>query len=435
MLQQFEEQRRRRQRVLSEIEPGALLVFSAPQTLRNNDVEHDFRQDSDFYYLTGLEEPHSALLLSTIAEPRFCLFVQPRDKQREVWDGRRVGPEGAVSDLGADAAFVITDLAEKLPELLENTERLYVTLGQRAQDDQAVLQAIRRVKRRSRSGVSWPTHLIDASRVLHEMRLFKSNEELSLMQKAARISTEGHRLAMSTCRPGMHEYELEALLFSEFRRRGSERVAYSSIVGSGPNATVLHYRHNNRRIEAGDLVLIDAGAEYGYYASDITRTFPASAQFSQAQRDLYEVVYDAQLKSIAAVRPGATLDDVHQASVRTISEGLVRHGLIEGPVDTAVQEGRYKRYFMHRTSHFLGMDVHDVGTYFVQGKQRPLAPNMVITVEPGIYVAPDDDEAPERYRGIGIRIEDDVMVTETGANVLSEGLPKSIDEVEQVCRG
>jgi Xaa-Pro aminopeptidase len=281
--------------------------------------------------------------------------------------------------------------------------------------------------------VIWPADIVDPSTLLHEMRLVKASEELGLMQKAADITEGAHRLAMRSARPGMYEYELQALMEAEFRQKGSERVAYESIVGSGPNATVLHYRKNDRQMQDGELVLIDAGCEYASYASDVTRTFPVNGRFSDAQRRVYELVLEAELAGIRSVRPGATLEEVHRASLEVITRGLVELGFIEGPVDVALKEERYKPFFMHRTSHFLGMDVHDVGATHLDGKPRPLAPGMVLTVEPGIYVGVGEEKVPEEYRGIGVRIEDDVVVTETDSHVLSGAIPKTIEDLESVC--
>ena len=319
--------------------------------------------------------------------------------------------------------FPYPDLAKELPKLLENQSRVYYQLGVDAALDRCVLDAIAKVRARAKFGVVWPTAIVEPGTLLHPARLIKDAHELRQMRRAVAISTEAHVAAMAAAAPGRHEYEVEAVLNSVFRRRGSERPAYGAIVGSGPNATVLHYRRNDRRMADGDLLLIDAGCEYGYYASDITRTFPVSGTFSDAQRKIYELVLKAQLASIEATRPGATLNDVHAQSVRVITEGLVSLGLIEGPVDKAIEEHRYRPYYMHKTSHYIGMDVHDVGPYFEGSDPRPLSEGVVITVEPGIYIA-QDAEVPEEFRGIGVRIEDDVLVTSDGHEVLSAEVPK-----------
>lgn len=417
-----------------------MILPAAPLAIRNNDVEHEYRQDSDVYYLTGFDEPESVLVLRGGAPEPFVMFVRPRDPEREVWDGARAGVDGARSEYGADVAHPIGELAEKLPDLIQNTERIYYRFGKSRAFDEILLSALERVRGRAKTGAWAPNEIIDPGVVLHEMRLLKSKEELDLMRRAAEITREAHVDAMQRTRPGMYEYEIEALLRAAFRRHGAERTAYQPIVGSGPNATVLHYRKNDRQMQDGDLLLIDAGCEFGYYASDVTRTFPVGGRFSPAQREIYEIVLEAQHQSIAAVRPGATLDDVHRASVKVIAEGLLRLGLVSGTLEQVLEEQRYKAFYMHRTSHYLGMDVHDVGSYFdrstpfAPGKPRPLASGMVITVEPGIYIA-ENAEAPQRYRGIGVRIEDDVLVGPEGPIVLSDGIPKAPDDVERACAG
>ncbi len=424
----------RRAALLSAMGEGVLVLFAAGAAIRNNDVEHEYRQDSDFYYLTGFDEPESVLVLSTVHPERYALFVRPRDPERETWDGARVGVDGAVSELGAAVAFPVSQLAEKLPDWLENAERLFYRLGRDREEDDEVLRAIERTRPRARRGSSFPTQIIDPATIVHEMRRKKTPAEIELMARAIDITAEAHVAAMAVARPGMYEYEIEALLRNVFRKHGSERPAYAPIVGSGPNATVLHYHKNNRLMQEGDLLLIDAGTEYGYYAADVTRTFPVGGRFTAPQRAIYDLVLAAQDASIVATRPGATMDDVHLASVRVLTEGLVALGLVEGPVDDAIKEERYKRYYMHKTSHYLGMDVHDVGRYFEGGKPRPLEPGVVITVEPGLYVSATDEKAPAEYRGIGVRIEDDVLVTADGHRVLSEAIPRRTADVERACR-
>src|SRR5450432_3923096 len=423
----------RRDRVLVAIHPGVLVIPSAPVAIRNNDVEHEYRQDSDFHYLTGFDEPESVLVMaSEHPEHKTVLFVRPRDPEREVWDGARAGVEGAVADFGASTAFVIGELAQKLPDLIQNTDRVFYRLGKNRAFDDTLLAALDRVRARARLGVTCPSSIVDAGTVVHESRLKKSKVEIRAMQRAIDITRDAHVQAMAMASPGMFEYEVEAILRGVFRRFGSERPAYSPIVGSGPNATVLHYHRNDRRMQEGDLLLIDAGCEFDYYASDVTRTFPISGTFTPAQRAIYQLVLDAQLASIELTRVGRTFDEVHAASVEVITRGLVELGIIEGPVETAISELRYKPYFMHKTSHYLGMDVHDVGSYFIGGKPRPLEAGMVVTVEPGIYIA-NHAQVPEQYRGIGVRIEDDVLVTEDRAVVLSDAIPKRVDEIERVC--
>jgi Xaa-Pro aminopeptidase len=412
---------------------SAVAVFAAaPVFIRNNDVEHDYRQDSDFFYLTGFDEPESVLVLDAV-ERRMTLFVRPRDRDREVWDGPRAGVDGAKEKYGADDAFPIAELEAKLPDLLQNRRRLYYRLAKDRAFDEHVFRAMDRVRMRHRKGVTAPSEVVDPGGILHEMRLRKSEREVETMRQAARITREAHEAAMAGARPGMHEYEVEALLVDTFRRRGSERPAYGSIVGSGPNACVLHCRKNDRLIDAGDLLLIDAGCEYGYYASDVTRTFPVGRPFSREQQAIYELVLEAQLAGIAATRQGATLDAIHAMTVEMITRGLVSLGLLHGEVEKIIEADGYKRFFMHRTSHWLGMDVHDVGPYFVDGKARPLVAGMVLTIEPGIYIAPGDATVGPEWRGIGVRIEDDVLVTDGPPEVLTAAIPKTVDEVHRAC--
>jgi Xaa-Pro aminopeptidase len=411
--------------------PSSVAVLpAAPVFTRNNDVDHEYRQDSDFFYLTGFDEPESVLVMDG-QDRKTTLFVRPRDRDREVWDGPRAGVDGAKKLHGADEALVVAELAEKLPNLLQNRRRVYYRLGLNRAFDDRLLGAIDRVRGRQRTGVTAPLEIVDPGCLLHEMRLRKEPEELDAMRKAARITREAHELAMSHTRPGMHEYEVEALLLDTFRRHGSERPAYGSIVGSGPNACVLHYRKNDRRIDGGELLLIDAGCEYGYYASDVTRTWSIGREFSREQQAIYELVLEAQLEGIEATRTGATLDAIHALSLGIITRGLVRLGLLKGEVEKLIETEGYKRFFMHRTSHWLGMDVHDVGGYYEGGKPRTLEAGMVLTVEPGIYIAPDDDSVGPEWRGLGVRIEDDVLVTESAPEVLTAGIPKTVAELRQ----
>mgnify|MGYP001553135098 CR=1 FL=1 len=415
-------------------EPSIAVLPSAPTYVRNNDVDHEYRQDSDLFYLTGFDEPQSVLVLLTGAgKPQSILFVRPRDPEREVWDGPRAGVDGAKAEFGADEAFTIDKLETELPKLLSNRKRLYYRLGRDRAFDDRVLEALEATRRRARTGIFWPTDVSDPGAILHEMRLLKGSEDLDAMKTAARITRDAHLRAMSHTRAGMHEYEVEALLLETFRRNGSERPAYGSIVGSGPNATVLHYRSNNRKMDEGDLLLIDAGCEYGYYASDVTRTFPVSGKFSPEQRAIYQLVLDAQLASIEATREGATLEEVHKKSVEIITRGLRDLGILQGEPNELVEKEAYKPYYMHRTSHWLGMDVHDVGAYYVGGKPRLLEAGMVLTVEPGIYISRNDDKIDAKWRGIGVRIEDDILVTKAGPVNLTADIPKSIEDLEEAC--
>jgi Xaa-Pro aminopeptidase len=424
----------RRTQLLEAIGDGVAVFPSAPLAVRNHDVEHPYRQDSDLYYLTGLDEPESVLVLTNQHEEhRVVLFVRPKKREREIWDGPRAGVEGAVQEFGADVAFPIDELPKRLPDYLGNVERLHYRIAQNDEADAKLFDCLNLLRRGGRRGITAPEAIIDSSAHLHEMRLRKSDAELATMRRAAEITKEAHLRAMHFTRPGMHEYEIDAELLHVFRKHGSERPAYESIVGSGPNATILHYRAGNRVLNEGELVLIDAGCELDYYSSDVTRTFPVNGKFSDEQREVYEVVLRTQKQCIEAVKPGVTLHDLHDGAVRSITEGLVRIGLLEGKVDALIEDKKYEPFYMHRTSHWLGMDVHDVGHYYTDGKPRPLEPGFVLTVEPGIYIATDAEGVDERWRGIGVRIEDDVVVTEGGHDVLTAGIPKEIDDVEAAC--
>jgi Xaa-Pro aminopeptidase len=431
-MQSFSE---RRVRLLSSMPSGVLVVFSTPTAIRNNDVEHEYRQSSDLFYLSGFDEPDTVLVFSAVAEKdKFVLFVRPRDPERETWDGRRAGVEGAIKDFGADAAHPMSELAARLPELLLGATELHYSLGRHREQDDVLLTALEGARRRGRRGATYPTRIVDAEVALHEQRLFKTTEELDIMRRAASISGEAHVAAMQSARPGLNECEIDALFRGIFRKHGCERPAYEPIVGSGPNATILHYRRNNRVMNDGELLLIDAGCELDYYASDVTRTFPVNGRFSPEQRQIYDIVLESQDRAIDAAKASATLDEVHLASAEVITRGLIALGLIEGPLEDALKEQRYKTYYMHKCSHWLGMDVHDVGAYYRAGKGRPLEPGMVLTVEPGIYVPENASGAAERYRGIGVRIEDDVLVTAESNEVLTAHIPRTVDAVERACQ-
>jgi Xaa-Pro aminopeptidase len=420
----------RRKALLERIGDGVVVLPAPATAIRNNDVEHDYRQGSDLYYLTGFDEPESVLVLTTHhAEHRAVLFLRDRDPERETWDGPRLGVERAVSALGVDAAFSIKELDDKLPDYLEGARRVHYRIGLDRKLDERFLRAIDVVRGRARRGVEYPTEIIDPAASVHEMRLSKSDDEIELMRRASEITREAHLAAMRIARPGRHEYEVEAEILRAFRAHGSERPAYGSIVGSGPNATILHYRKNDRKLDAGDLLLIDAGAEYGYYAADVTRTFPVSGRFSDAQREIYELVLSAQLACIAAVRPGATVEAIHDVAVNVLTEGMIALGLLTSSREEALDKGEYKKFYMHRTSHWLGMDVHDVGRYYASGQPRPLEPGFVLTVEPGLYI-PVHAEVDPHYRGIGVRIEDDILVTAAGCLNLTSDIPKQVAELE-----
>jgi Xaa-Pro aminopeptidase len=410
----------------------AAVLPAAPLAIRNNDVEHEYRQDSDLYYLTGLDEPESVLVLAPEhATQKVVLFVRPRDPERETWDGPRIGVDGAVADFGADAAFPIAELAQRLPEYLEGHERLVYRLGRDRKFDDLLLSALEATRVKTRRGGRAPQSLLDPAPFVHEMRLRKDGHEVATMKRAAEITREAHLMAMRAAVPGRYEYEVEAILSEVFRRNGSERPAYGSIVGAGKNATVLHYRKNDKRLEAGELLLIDAGCELGYYASDVTRTFPVSGKFSAPQRAIYEIVLAANQAGIDAVQPGTNLDAIHDRCVDVVVDGLTALGLLREERSKIMEERLYRKFFMHRTSHWLGMDVHDVGAYYDGKTPRPLEPGMVLTVEPGIYVRENEESVPPEYRGIGVRIEDDVLVTQGGFENLTLAIPKTVVDVER----
>jgi Xaa-Pro aminopeptidase len=426
-----EQTKQRREEFMRRI-PGGIAVFAAaPTAIRNSDVEHEYRQDTDFYYLTGFEEPNAvAVLTPDHPEHKFVLFVQPKDREREIWTGWRAGDEGAKCDYNADTAFTIDKLDEELPKLAEKADRIYYRFGSDPTFDERLVGFIRRFQRQRQREGTGPTSVIDPAEILHEMRLVKTPDDLDLLRRAIDITAEGHLAAIEALRPGAYEYEIEAAIEYAFRKKGSPRCGYATIVGSGANATVLHYTTNNRRIEESDLVLIDAGAEFGYYTGDVTRTLPARGRFSADQCELYQLVLDAQLAAIDAIRPGTTFIEPHDRAVRVLTEGFLRLGLLEGEIDKLIEEAAFQKYYMHRTSHWLGMDVHDAGPYKVADEWRRLAPGMVMTVEPGLYIAEDAEGVDPRYRGTGIRIEDDVLVTQEGHEVLSARVPKTIPEIE-----
>jgi Xaa-Pro aminopeptidase len=408
------------------------VISAAPVRLRNNDVEYAYRQDSDFHYLTGFGEPESvAVLIPGRAQAEYLLFVRDRDPARESWDGRRAGPAGAVRTYGADDAFPITDMDEILPGLLENRTKVYYTMGAYPEFDQRIVGWVNGLRSQSKPGRVAPPEFVSLAHVLHDMRLFKSTNEIELMRESARIAARGHIRAMKACRPGRSEYEIMAELIYEFRLHNAD-ISYQPIVGGGDNSCILHYRENDQPLNDGDLLLVDAGCEYQCYASDITRTYPVNGEFSPEQRAVYEVVLEANLAAIAKVKPGNHWNDPHDAAVKTVTQGLVKLGLLKGRPATLEKEGAYRKFFMHRTGHWLGMDVHDVGDYKVGDEWRVLEPGMAMTIEPGIYIAPGLRGVPKRFRGIGIRIEDDVIVTRTGHEVLTSKAPKAPDEIEAV---
>ena len=422
--------RRRKQLMRIAGDDAILVLAAAPERIRSRDTHYPYRQDSDFWYLTGFEEPAAVLVLVPgRAHGEALLFCRERDPEREGWDGPRLGPERACEMLGFDDAYPIDDLDDILPGLLEGRSRVYYHFGRDTDFDLKLIGWLNRVREQVRHGAQPPHEFLELGHLLDELRLFKSADELKLMQRAADIAMVAHVAAMRAVRPGMHEYELQAELEREFRRADAV-PAYGSIVGAGANACVLHYVANNAPIRDGDLVLIDAGAEHRGYASDITRTFPANGRFSKEQRALHDVVGAAQTAALAQARPGVAYEAMHAAAVEALTEGLLRLGLLKGALRKNIADGGYKRFYRHKTGHWLGLDVHDVGDYRLDGESRLLEPGMVLTVEPGLYVMPDDAGVAAKWRGIGIRTEDDVAITRDGHRVLTGKLARSADEIE-----
>jgi len=434
------EYRRRRWRLVAAMKPGSIaLLAAAPESVRNRDVHYPYRQDSDFFYVTGFPEPEAlAVLMPGRKKGELVFFCRPQDSERELWEGTCAGVEGVRQDFGADEAHPIDKLDEILPKLLEDRDRVYYPAGTDPALDQRLMEWVKVVRSKARSGVRAPTEFVVLERLLSEQRLLKSRAELKVIRRAVRISADAHRRVMRLCRPGLWEYQLEAEFVQTCAARGGRSQAYPPIVGSGANACVLHYVDNRHRLADGDLVLVDAGCELAGYASDITRTFPVNGRFSPPQRDLYDLVLAAQEAAIAKAVPGNRWNAIHKAAVRTLTRGLVELGILEDggkAVPKLIKKEKYKPYFPHRTGHWLGMDVHDVGDYRVAGKWRRLEPGMVLTVEPGLYIPADRTEVPARYRGIGIRIEDDVLITAEGNEVLSEHAPKTVAEIESWMSG
>ncbi len=419
----------RRATLARNIGNGVVIVATSPERPRNRDAHYPYRYDSYFYYLTGFTEPDAVLVLVGGESPRSLLFCRAKNEEREIWDGFRYGPEAAKSAFAMDDALPIESLDAEIPKLLGDRDRIFFSLGADPAWDAKLTAWLNGVRGLVRTGVQAPSEVVDLRSLLDPMRLVKDAYELDTMRKAAVISAAAHRRAMSAARPGMFEYEIEAEILHEFVRSGSQAPAYTSIVASGANACVLHYITNRAELKRGDLLLIDAGCELDGYASDITRTFPVGGKFEGAQRALYEVVLASQLKAIEAVHPGNSFNDPHQAAVRVLVDGLIDVGLLSGDADGIIESGAYKRYYMHRTGHWLGLDVHDAGEYGSEGKWKSLEPGMVLTVEPGLYVRAADD-IPEPFRNIGIRIEDDVLVTAAGHEVITADAPKTIRDIE-----
>ena len=424
---------KRRTQLLEKMQRGIAIIPTAPEVARNGETHYSYRYDSNFYYLSGFVEPEAVLVLINGDEKQSILFCREKNPEREVWDGFRVGPDAAKEQYGFDATHPIDHLDEKLTELMGNQPALYFPVGHDAAWDQRILKLRSDVQAKVRSGIRAPNEIHDVRTLLNEMRLFKDEHELMMMRHAAEIASHAHRRAMQFTRPGQFEYQIEAELLHEFCRHGARHPAYPSIVAGGANACVLHYVGNNARLKEGDLLLIDAGCELEGYASDITRTFPVNGKFSDAQKDVYELVLAAQTAALAAARPGKTWNAPHDAALRVLAQGFIDLKLCQGSVDEVLEKESYKRFYMHRTGHWLGMDVHDVGDYKTGDDWRTLQPGMVFTVEPGCYIRPADD-VPQALWNIGIRIEDDVAITDLGNEVLTDAAPKRLADIEELMR-
>ncbi|WP_312255024.1 Xaa-Pro aminopeptidase [Stutzerimonas nitrititolerans] len=428
---------RRRQILMARMEPNSIAILpAAPMYIRNRDVEHVYRQDSDFQYLSGFPEPEAVIALIPGREHgEYVLFCRERDPERELWDGLRAGQDGAIAHYGADDAFPIGDIDDILPGLIEGRERVYYAIGTNETFDHQLMEWIKMIRSKARQGAQPPSEFVALDHLLHDMRLYKSANEVKVMRHAAEISARAHVNAMRASRAGLHEYHLEAELDYEFRKGGAKMPAYGSIVAAGKNACILHYRENDAALEDGDLVLIDAGCEIDCYASDITRTFPVNGKFSPEQKAIYELVLAANEEAFKHIAPGKHWNEAHEATVRVITAGLVELGLLEGDVEELIAAEAHKAFYMHRAGHWLGLDVHDVGDYKIGGEWRVLEPGMAMTVEPGIYIAADNQDVARKWRGIGVRIEDDVVVTKTGCEILTSGVPKAVAEIEALMAG
>lgn len=422
------------------IDPMSVAIIpAAREAVRSHDTNYRYRQNSDFFYLTGFEEPDAIAVISPSKEKKYTLFVRPRDPEREIWDGYRAGVEGAVRDYSADEALPVAEFDAKLAELLNGPTSLYYAFGNGSPElDAKIIRQLGLMRETNRKPLEPPAKIVDPTTIIHEMRVLKSAAEVEIMQRAADIAAEAHVEAMKAVRPGMKEYEVEAMIEACFRREGAAGASYTSIIGSGANATVLHYITNMDTLRDGDLLLVDAGAEYKGYASDITRTFPINGKFTQAQRDIYDLVLETQMSCIDMVRPGVRLEDLKTHSVELLTEGMVRLGLLKGDPKQLIEEKKYMQFYMHNLGHYLGIDVHDAGRYYFNGESRPAEAGMVMTIEPGLYISPDtrnipegfNHDVPEKYLGIGVRIEDDVLVTENGARVLTHKVAKDPQEIE-----
>jgi Xaa-Pro aminopeptidase len=424
---------KRRRELMAQMAPNSIAVIAAAhEIIRNRDTHFAFRQDSDFYYLSGFAEPDAVLVLIPGREQgEVIFFCRDRDPTRELWDGRRAGPEGMVKQYGADDAFPVDDIDDILPGLMEGRERVYYSLGRNPAFDNLLMGWLNTIRSKARTGAQPPEEFVDLDHLLHDMRLIKSTAELAVMKRAGEISVAAHKRAMRACKPGMMEYQLESEIIHECSQQGARFQAYPAIVGGGENGCILHYIENNAELKSGDLVLIDAGCELQNYASDITRTFPVNGVFSNEQAALYNVVLAAQEAAFAEISPERDWNASHVAAVRVLCQGLLDLGLLRGDLDEILEQNKYTEFYMHRTGHWLGLDVHDVGDYKIGGEWRVLEPGMVLTVEPGLYIAPDNLNVEQKWRGIGIRIEDDVVVTKDGYELLTPGLPRSVEEIER----
>jgi Xaa-Pro aminopeptidase len=433
---ELQEYTARRARLMQAIGPdGVAIVPSAHEVIRNRDAHYKFRQDSDFWYLTGFVEPDSvAVLAPGRKDGAFLMFVRERSKEREIWDGRRAGPEGVVQDYGADQGYVIGQLEQMLPGLLAGRAKIFYTLGEHPAWDARIAACVREIREVSRRGPAAPTEFVSLDTSLHELRLIKSEAELAALRRACKVSAAAHVRAMRATRPGAWEWQVAAEIHHEFEKNEME-PGYGSIVGGGDNACILHYKENEAQLRNGDLLLIDAGGEYRGYTADITRTFPVNGKYSGAQKEVYEVVLAAQLAAIAELKPGNSSARPHEVATRVLTEGMVALGLLQGDPAELIRDEKHRQFYMHGTGHWLGLDVHDVGRYKLDGEARPFAAGMVMTVEPGLYIAPGTEGVDPRFHGIGIRIEDDVLITAQGPEVLTAGVPKQVAEVEAVMAG
>ena len=424
---------KRREQLLQNMQSNSIAIIpSADLIYRNGDSSYHFRQDSDFYYMTGFNEPESvAVLVKEAQSVKYILFVRPKDAQSELWDGKRAGLDGAKTVFGANESYDIADLNNKMPELIGSAKQIYCHLGKNKSFDEGLDKWLNQVRKKVRAGVNSPSAFIALEKIIHEMRLIKSADEIAIMRKANEISKAAHLRAMQICKPGMMEYEIEAELSYVFQKNGARHAAYTSIVGGGENACVLHYIDNNQTLKNGDLILIDAGCEYENYSSDITRTFPVNGKFSAEQKALYQIVLDAQLAALDLAKPGTVWTQLQDAIIRTITQGLVSLGILNGKVDELIAQKAFLPFYMHNSGHWLGLDTHDAGNYKLENQWRTLQPGMVITVEPGIYVGKNPN-VDKKWHDIGIRIEDDIVITQDGHENLTQGLPKTIADLEKM---